>query len=233
VTAREAPGSIRPPRPLRSLALPTAAFALGAAIFAFYFLAYRVRLFPVPVGFDTSWYVWRARYVGEHGLGPLDTAVRPGHALLSSVLGSVTGRSQLELAALLPLVLVSVFALALGAWASAGFGVRRWRWGIAVAVAGTLLGATRFVGENVANLLLLALVVTGLAALARWVGGEPGLRGAVMLFVAAGLAHWTFLAVVGAILALAAVTAVPSSRRQAAAGVPLLRTEAGSRRTST
>jgi hypothetical protein len=228
VTAREAkaPGSIRPARS-PSLALPIAAFVLGAAIFAFYFLVYRIRLFPVPVGFDTSWYVWRARYVGEHGLGPLDTAVRPGHALLSSVLGSVTGRSQLELAAILPLVLVSVFALALGAFASAGFGVRRWRWGIAVAIAGTVLGATRFVGENVANLLLLALVVAGLAALARWVGGEPGLGGAVMLFVAAGLVHWTFLAVVGAILALAALMAVPASRRAAAAGVPLIRTEAG------
>jgi hypothetical protein len=209
------------------LAVPTAAFVLGATIYAFYFLVYRIRLFPVPVGFDTSWYVWRARYVGEVGLGPLDTAVRPGHSLLSSVLGSVTGQSQLELAALLPLVLVSVFALALGAFASAGFGVRRWRWGIAVAVAGTLLGATRLVGENVANLLLLALVVAGLAALARWVGGGSGLGGAVALFVAAGLAHWAFLAVVGAILALAALMAVPASRREAAAGVPLIRTEAG------
>src|SRR2546429_374529 len=109
-----------------------------------------------------------------------------------------------------------------GAFASGGFGVRRWRWGIAVAIAGTVLGATRFVGENVANLLLLALVVAGLAALARWVGGEPGLGGAVMLFVAAGLVHWTFLAVVGAILALAALMAVPASRRAAAAGVPLI-----------
>jgi len=197
------------------------------AIYAFYFLVYRIRLFPVPVGFDTSWYVWRARYVGQHGLGPLDTAVRPGHALLSSVVGSVTGQSQLELAALLPLVLVSVFALALGAFASAGFGVRRWRWGIVVTVAGTLLGATRLVGENVANLLLLALVVAGLAALAGWVGGGSGLGGAVILFVAAGLAHWTFLAVVGAILALAAVMALPASRREAAAGVPVIRTEAG------
>src|SRR5205823_12233091 len=128
VTAREAPGSIRPARSFPSLALPIAAFVLGAAIFAFYLLVYRIRLFPVPVGFDTSWYVWRARYVGEHGLGPLDTAVRPGHALLSSVLGSVTGRSQLELASLLPLVLVSAFALAVGALVSMGLGARRWRW---------------------------------------------------------------------------------------------------------
>src|SRR2546429_2624497 len=95
VTAREAPGSTRPARPFPSLALPIAAFVLGAAIFAFYFLVYRIRLFPVPVGFDTSWYVWRARDLGGDGLGPPDTAVRPGHALASSVPGSGSRLVQL------------------------------------------------------------------------------------------------------------------------------------------
>ena len=214
-------------RALRSAALPAVAFGLGSSIFAFYFLVYRIRRFPVPVGFDTSWYVWRARFVGEQGIGPLDTAVRPGHALLSSVLGSVIHRPQLELAVVLPLVLVSVFALALGAFLVAGLGVRGWRWGTAVAVTGTLLGATRLVGENVANLLLLALVAAGLAASAHRVAAGKGLAGAVALFVAAGLAHWTFLAVVGAIMAMAAAMAFPSSRRDVAAGLPVLRTEAG------
>jgi hypothetical protein len=214
-------------RPSGRLLVPAAAFGLGLGIFALYFLVYRTRHFGVPVGFDTSWYVWRARFVAENGVGPLGTAVRPGHALLASILGSVTGRSQLELAVVLPLVLVSTFALALGAFTSVGLGARRWRWAVAVGVSGTLLGATRLVGENVANLLLLAVAVAALTALARWIGGGPGLAGAVALLVAGGLAHWTFLAVVGVVLAVAAALGLPASRRRHRAGVPIVRTEAG------
>jgi hypothetical protein len=209
------------------LAVPAAAFGMGLGIFALYFLVYRTRHFGMPVGFDTSWYVWRAQYVAENGLGPLATAVRPGHALLASVLGSVSGRPQLTMAVVLPLALVSTFALAVGAFTSIGLGARRWRWAVAVTVTGTLLGATRLVGENVANLLLLALVVAALTALTRWISGGPGLPGSVALLVAAGLAHWTFLAVIGAMLAGSAVLALPASRRRWAVGVPIVRTETG------
>ena len=72
---------------------------------------------------------------------------RPGHALLSSVLGSVTGLTQLRLAVVFPLLLVSVFALALGAFVRTCFGVDRMGWAVTVAVAGPLLGTTRLVGD--------------------------------------------------------------------------------------
>ena len=74
------------------------AAALAVAVFAFYFAVYPARHLTLPVGFDTSWYVWRAQYVAVEGVGRLGTSLRPGHALLSSVLGSVTGLNQLELA---------------------------------------------------------------------------------------------------------------------------------------
>jgi hypothetical protein len=197
-------------------------------VYLFYLPAYRVRGFRVPVGFDTPWYVWRADFVAERGLGPLNTAVRPGHALLSGVLGAVTGRSQLHLAVVVPLVLVAVLALAVGALAVAGLGADRLRWAVTVALAGTVLATTRLVGENVANLLNLALVVAASAALLLWVGGaRRGLPGTVAILIAAGLAHWVFLAVFGAVFALAAALSLPPSLREWRDGRSWVRTPAG------
>ena len=209
--------------------------AAGSAVvlFLFYFLAYRARRYPMPVGFDASWYVWRARFVGAEGLGALGTSVRPGHALLASILSGLTGVSQLRLAVILPLVLVSVFALAVGAFWAAGVGgdreerVEQGTWIVSVGVAGTLVGASRLVGENVANLLMLALMVTAVAAMARRLGGSRGWLGGVVLLVAAGLAHWIFLGVAMAVLGLTAVLGLPVSLRQRREGATWLSTEAG------
>src|SRR6266540_5783910 len=209
--------------------------AAGSAVvlFVFYFLAYRARRYPMPVGFDASWYVWRARFVGAEGLGPLGTSVRPGHALLASILSGLTGLSQLRLAVILPLVLVSVFALAVGAFWAAGVGdgpdgrLGHGTWIVAVSVAGTLVGASRLVGENVANLLMLAMVVAAVAAVARRIDGGRGWSGAVVLLVAAGLAHWIFLGVAMAVLGLTAILGIPVSVRRRREGVAWLSTESG------
>jgi hypothetical protein len=209
----------------------TAALAVGLVLglFVFYFGIYRARGYRLPVGFDAPWYIWRARYVGARGLGPLDTDVRPGHSLLASIIGRVTGLSQVELGVLLPLVLVGVFALALGAFWVCGFdrSGRRFEAVIPVALAGTLLGATRLIGENVANLLILVLVVGALVPLARRVEGTRGFVAAVALLIAAGLAHWVFLAVFGAVLLGAAILALPSSLADHRRGMPPLQTETG------
>ncbi len=204
-----------------------AAFGLALSLFLFYFAVYRVRGYDLPIGFDAPWYVWRAQFVADAGLGPLGTNFRPGHALLSSLLGSVTGRSQLQLAVLLPLLLVSVFALALGGFWREAIDRSPWGWLVPVAVSGTLLGTTRLVGENVANLLLLALAVAALVPLARRVGGRSGFWGSISLLIAAGLAHWLFLAVVLAILLTAAAFGLPESQRARRAGVRPARTETG------
>jgi hypothetical protein len=212
-------------RALGFVLLVTAALAIG--IFGFYFLVYRVRHYTVPVGFDASWYVWRANFVADQGIGPLGTAIRPGHALLSATLGSVTGLSQLQLAVILPLLIVSLFALAVGAFWWIGLDPDGYGWIVAAAVAGTIVGATRLVGENVANLLHLALTVAALVALANRVAGRRGYVGSILLLVAAGLAHWMFLAVFGAVLLVAFLLALPSSVRSVRTGVRIARTEAG------
>jgi hypothetical protein len=208
--------------------LATAAL-VAIGLYALYFLVYRARGFRMPLGFDASWYVWRADFVADQGIGPLGTASRPGHALLSAALEGVTGRSQLELAVMLPLVLVSVFALATGAFWRTGIRDDGWCWFVPAALAGTVLGTTRLVGENVANLLTLALVVAALVPLMVWLARRrgSGLAGAAGLLVAAGLAHWLFLAVFGAVLALTFVLALPASIRDARAGIPAAKTESG------
>jgi hypothetical protein len=207
-----------------------AVVAAGAAfglIFLAYFLVYRSRHFALPLGWDTPWYVWRADFVASEGLGPLGTNARPGHSLLSAVLGAVTGRSQLELQVVVPFVLVGVFALAVGALVSEGLGREPGRWLVAVGVAGAVVGGTRLVGENVANLLHVLLVVAGLVFVVRLVGLGRGFAGSVSLLVAAGLAHWLFLGVTGAALFAWFLLALVRLGRERAAGVPLLDTEAG------
>ena len=204
-----------------------AGLGLGVAIFVFYLLVYRVRHYPAPVGFDAPWYVWRADFVAARGLGPVGTAVRPGYALLAAVLGSAAGTSQLELQVVLPFVLVSVLALGAGSFFDSAFGGGRWAWIVTAGVAGLFLGATRLVGENVSNLLFMALAAGALACLCRRVEGRRGLAGCVLLLVAAGLSHWIFLAVLGVVLGVLAVLCVPESVRQRRAGVPMWRTETG------
>ena len=214
----EAVGPARAGRRWSRVGAPLGALIVGMAVVAFYLPVYRVRGYRLPVGFDASWYVWRAQFVAARGVGPLGTSSRPGHAILSALVEAVTGRTQLQLAVLLPLVLVAVFALAVGAFARSALRVPAPGAAVVALVAGTLLGTTRLVGENVANLLLVALVVAALAPLARAVEGWPGRVGAVALLVGAGLAHWVFLGVVVAILGLAAVLALPRAARDHAAG---------------
>ena len=212
-----------------------AAFGGTVALSAFYLAVYRTARHSLPVGFDTPWYVWRAAFVGARGIGPLGTSVRPGHPILASSLGSVSHLSPLELGVVLAPALTGVFALALAAvWVvGPGTGERRgssWDWVVPGAIGGVLLGATRLVGENVANLLVLVLVLAALVPLVRGVDEGAGGRGfwaTVLLLIAAGLAHWVFLAVFAVILGAAALLALPSSLAEHRSGAALVRTESG------
>jgi hypothetical protein len=196
--------------------------------FLLYFMVYRVRHFSLPLGWDTPWYVWRADFVAHVGLGPLDTGARPGHELLSAILGSLTGLSQLRLQVVVPFVLVGTFALAMGAMVAEGLGSgEAWRWAVGAGVTAAVIGTTRLVGENVANLMEVLLVVVGLLLLLRFLRVGRGFVGAVLMLVAAGLSHWLFLAVFGVVMAVWFLLALAVLRRERAAGVPLHRTEAG------
>ena len=208
-----------------------AAVGIGAvfvATFLLYFMVYRVRHFSLPMGWDTPWYVWRADYVGHVGIGPLDTAARPGHALLSATLSSLTGLSALRMEVVLPFVLVAMLALAVGAIAAIGTGPQEWwRWAAVATVSGMTVGTTRLVGENVSNLMNLLFVVVAFLLLIRVVTGGRGFVGAMLLLAAAALSHWLFMPVGALFLAAWWLLALPASMRQRRRGASLLRTESG------
>jgi hypothetical protein len=204
------------------------AAAMFVGVFLLYFLIYRVRHFVLPLGWDTPWYVWRADFVGHLGMGPLDTASRPGHALLTATLGSATGLSSLQLQVIVPYVLVAAFALLLGATVAESLGRgERWRWALGATVGGLMIGTTRLVGENVANLMEVLFVAAAFLLLARFVAVSRGLAGALLLLIAAGLAHWLFLGVFALVMVVWFALSIPSSYRAFRAGVKPWRTEAG------
>jgi len=207
------------------------AFAGAGAVFigtfVLYFLVYRVRRFTLPLGWDTPWYVWRADYIGHVGMGPLDTAARPGHPLLSATLSSLTGLSSLRMEVVLPFVLVGMLALAVGAVVAVGGRQEWWRWAAAAAVSGVTIGTTRLVGENVSNLMNLLFVVVAFLLLIRFAAGGRGFAGAVVLLVAAAMSHWLFMPVVALFMAGWWVLALPASARSRRSGTALWRTESG------
>ncbi len=231
-TARPGTG----PGPTRGVAAPAlrwigALVAVGtvfAGVFLLYFLVYRVRHFSLPLGWDTPWYVWRADFVGHVGIGPLDTAARPGHALLSATLTSLTGLSALRLQVVLPFVLVAVLPPAVGALVAEGTGPGEWwRWAAAAAVSGVTIGTTRLVGENVSSLMNVLFVAVAFLLLIRFASAGRGFTGAVLVALAASLAHWLFMAVFALIAGAWFVLALPGSLRARRAGVAVWRTEAG------
>jgi hypothetical protein len=212
VAVRERPRPVLTP-PRGSVTAAAVAVALALAIFLFYFATYPIRHARLPAGFDPAWYIWRATFAGQAGLGPISTASRPGHEVLSALLGSVTGRSQLELFVLFAQLLPAMLALAVGALASNVVG-RTWKvWAVTVAVAGVALGATRLVGENLANLLNVSLEAAALIVLANGAGRRVARGGSIALLVAAGLAHWVFLGVFEVALAAAVGLSVVAARR--------------------
>jgi hypothetical protein len=215
-----------------SWAAPAAvATLLALAIFAGYFVVYPVRHIGLPLGFDPSYYVWRTRYLMSQGLGSGSVAARPGYPVLSALMGSVTGLSQLRLTLVLSLVLVPLIALAVGAFGRCFAVGGRLGWALVVAAAGVILGPTHLVGENLSNALNIALELGALVMVVMAARGGPqvgwSLGAAVALLVAAAITHWVFLPLALAVLGVAFLGVVRPSLRRWAGGEAWWRTEAG------
>jgi hypothetical protein len=203
---------------------------VGFGIFVLYFLVYPVRHLSVPLGFDPPFYVFRAQHLAAAGMGHGVLASRPGYPILSALLGSVTGLSQIDMTIFLSMVLVPVLALVVGAFVANGLDHSRLAWVLTVASAGVVLGATQLVGENLANILNIALEVAAFIPLAAAVAGERpvgGMAAAVALIVAAGVSHWIFLPLFLLVLGLGSLLALRPSLEEWRRGVPWWRTESG------
>jgi len=193
---------------LRAHAL-TAAIAFG--IFLFYFAPYLIHHLRLPIGFDPPWYIWRAQVIASEGLGRGSLASRPGYPLLSVVIGALTRLPQIRLMIVLSLLLLPLFALTTGAFVRFGTGAGRTAWVLVVVTSAVVVGATDLAGENLATLLTITLCIAACALLAASAKGHANLWASVGLLVAAGLVHWDFLGLVGAVLMVAAILSWRSS----------------------
>jgi hypothetical protein len=217
---------------MRNRWLGSAGLGLGLAfgVFALYFVTYPIRHLALPAGFDPPYYVLRGQHLAAEGIGHGVVASRPGFPILSTLLGAVTGRSQIDMTIFLSMVLVAVLALAVGAFVASGIDRTRIGWVLAVGSAGVVLGATQLVGENLANILNISLEIAALVPLLNAVAGDQpgrGLAAAVALIVASGMSHWLFLPLFLAVLGLSCLFSLRGSLVEWHRGVPLWRTESG------
>ena len=115
---------------LRTWATPgTWALLCCLGIFVFYFVGYPLRHLALPVGFDPTREIWEAEYIAAEGIGTGRFAARPGYRILSGMVETLTGRSQIQLATVLPLLLATLLGLAVAAFywrASQPVSTRNW-----------------------------------------------------------------------------------------------------------
>lgn len=215
-----------PPRTASRAVGVWAVAALFGVIFIAYFLPYGTRHLTLPVGFDPLWYLLHGRSIATEGIGHGAAAFKLGYPVLSVVMGTVTGRSQLQTMTILPLVLVGILALAVGGFARIALDLDRTSWAVVVLATAAVLPGTDLVGENLGALLVATFSVAALLVLAR--SRSSGSRWpAVALLVAAGLSHWDFLAVTMGVMGLAVAFSFTSPLTAWRRGSPVLRTEAG------
>ena len=213
---------------------------VGAAVATFFLTLYAVKHYSMPIGWDTPRYLSQTNFVAERGLAgvphllppPTKTLVsRAGFPVVILSLSSLFGVSTFKVAAVAPVGAVVALALAAGAFVS--WSLRRGPLELAAvaAVVGTssvvirLMAPETYTDNIFAGALLLASFVPILSA----VRDGEGYVGAVLLMVAAGLAHGPSFALMMATLALVALAFAPHSwtlwrrRRQSLFATPSAR----------
>jgi hypothetical protein len=207
----------------------------GVAVMAFFLWIYPAKGFTVPIGWDTSRYLWRTTVAQSVGLAHLQDGVpsyvnadpaRPAFPVLAGTLASVFGANHFRLAAALPAVAAAAVALAAGGFVGAI--LRRPSWqviGVSVGV-GTSAFMVRMLGPEAYqdNLFAAAVFVAASTALGLALWDRRALLPAILLFGAGGVIHWAFFVFMVATVALSALAYGPESWRRWRAGEQLIRT---------
>jgi hypothetical protein len=220
------------PRRSAARAWADSLFILGTAgvlMMAFFLLIYRAHRLPVPLGWDTSKYVWRSTLVRAFGIGGQTGHVaapgiadpsRPGFPVIALTLGSILRANTFQMAAVLPAVSAAGIGLAAGAFAAVNLRLFRWE----AVVASLLVGTSAFVVRLAApeayqdNLFAAAVFMAAAIAIGLSLEDRRALVPAILLFGAGGVIHWAFFVFMVATIALAAATYVPRSLRTWRAG---------------
>ena len=187
-----------------------------------YLQTYAVQQSSVPLGADTTTYIWRARVVGSMGLAALTGSSpfpfqsngsnpdRVGLLVLSSILDSTVGVGAWRLMWVLPAV--AAIVVAAGAWAFARAQREPW-WGAPVyAVLAATSASFAVTARGYFDNLLAATMLIAVAAVALLVADRrPGIWAGVLLLSGAFITHWVFGFYLVAVLLGFAVTLVPES----------------------
>ena len=172
----------------------------------------------LPLGFDTSGYAWRTAVTQTEGLEALASdakglADRPGHPLVTALLGSIARHDTLTGAWIAPGVMAAAIALAAGAVGVDGLAGRR-RYAM---VAATGLGASAYVAWTAlgfaANLMFDVVAVAAvLVAIRAMLGGRGAVVSLATLLAGGAAIHWMFAAVLATLLVVAIATMHVSAR---------------------
>lgn len=194
----------------------------AAIVLALYLAHPLVADYRFPVGPDGPVYSWLARWMAEVGLrdGP---GGGPGVPSLTLTVSALLGAGAVGTVTLLGPVLAAICGLAAGALTGAAGG----RW-VQVTAAVLLTGAftAYLAGGWLANVTMVALFLSALAALAVAERSWRAVVAAAALLAAAGLAHRVFLVIGLLILAGVVVLLLPDAIRRVRQGNPVLGTPA-------
>lgn len=204
----------------------------------FFLSIYPRQNIEVPLGWDTSRYLWQTTLVQEDGLSALGERLpipfrpslsRPAFPVTASSLSSLMGISPIRLAWVLPTVLAAIVALAAGAFVTTSLRRPLWELLFVVAAVGTSSYVARLLAPEAYqdNLAAAALLIVAAIPLAHVVAGEArAALTAVAILAVAGITHWVFFLFFAGALALTAAMYAPVSWRRWRAGEPLWTTPA-------
>jgi hypothetical protein len=212
-------------RRIRAWVVPLViAGVLAVGIMAFFLSIYRFKGYVVPIGWDTSKYVWRTALARVLGLTHLQEGVpvgvfgdpsRPGFVVIGSTLASVTRSNLFEAGAILPAISAATIGLAAGAFVSAILRRGQWEFAVTAAAVGTSVFVIRLAGPETYqdNLFAAAVFMAAALAIALALEDPRALIPAALLLGAGGIIHWAFLAFILGTLGLTALAFLPESFR--------------------
>jgi hypothetical protein len=208
-------------------------------VLAFFLSIYPRQRIEVPLGWDTSHYLWQTTLVQDEGLSALDerlpnpyraSLARPAFPVVAAALSSLTGVQPIRLAWVLPTVLATILALAAGAFLTSALRRPLWQLLLVVVAFATSAYVVRLVAPEAYqdNLAAAALLIAAAIPLGMAVRGEPGgTIPAIALLAVAGVTHWVFFVFFVAVLGVCALLYLPRSWHAWRSGESLWRTPTG------
>jgi hypothetical protein len=200
---------------------------VAAAVGAYYLSIYVRRHLNVPLGWDTSRYIWITTVGRAYGMGNVMQVVpnavaavqtnpgRPGFPVMAAMLSSLGRTSPFRVAAILPVAMAISIGLASGALVTYVRRTRTWELALVALVVSTSALVVRLMRPETYqdNLLAAAVLLAGLLAVVAAVWDRRALLPGMLILGAGGLIHWAFFLVLAGVVALTAVAYAPASWR--------------------